>query len=94
MALRAALEADVLFIFLHTDEKLRHRVEKSCVDHTVKNDSALDLHVKSAQISRSVVSDSATPWTAVCLAPLSMGSSRREHWVGHLQTDRGLWLRL
>ena len=32
--------------------------------------------------SRSVVSDSVTPWTAVCQAPLSMGFSRQEHWSG------------
>ena len=29
-------------------------------------------------VSRSVVPDSATPWTAVCQAPLSMGFSRQE----------------
>ena len=32
--------------------------------------------------SRSVVSDSATPWTAARQAPLSMGFSRQEHWSG------------
>ena len=30
----------------------------------------------------SVVSDSATPWTAARQAPLSMGFSRQEHWSG------------
>ena len=30
----------------------------------------------------SVVSDSATPWTADRQAPLSMGFSRQEHWSG------------
>ena len=30
--------------------------------------------------SRSVVSDSVTPWTAVCQAPLSMKFSRQEYW--------------
>ena len=30
----------------------------------------------------SVVSDSATPWTAAHQAPLSMGFSRQEHWCG------------
>ena len=29
-----------------------------------------------------VVSDSATPWTVVCQAPLSMEFSRREYWSG------------
>ena len=30
----------------------------------------------------SVVSDSATPWTAAYQAPLSMGFSRQEYWSG------------
>ena len=30
----------------------------------------------------SVVSDSATPWTVPCRAPVSMGFSRQEHWSG------------
>ena len=33
-------------------------------------------------VSRSVLSDSATPWTAACQAPFSMGFSRQEHWSG------------
>ena len=28
------------------------------------------------------MSDSATPWTVVCQAPLSMGFSRQEYWSG------------
>ena len=28
----------------------------------------------------SVMSDSATPWTVACQAPLSMGSPKKEHW--------------
>ena len=32
--------------------------------------------------TRSVVSDSATPWTAARQAPLSMGFSRQEYWSG------------
>ena len=38
--------------------------------------------ISSVQFSRSVVSDSATPWTAAHQAPLSMGFSRQEHWSG------------
>ena len=34
------------------------------------------------EFSRSVVSDSATSWTAACQAPLSMGVSRQESWRG------------
>ena len=33
-------------------------------------------------LSHSVVSDSATPWTVACQAPLSMGFSRQEYWSG------------
>ena len=33
-------------------------------------------------VSRSVVSFSATPWTAVCQSSPSMGFSRQEHWSG------------
>ena len=33
-------------------------------------------------LSHSVVSDSATPWTAACQAPLSMGFSMQEYWSG------------
>ena len=30
----------------------------------------------------SVVSDSVTPWTVACQAPLSVGFSRQEYWSG------------
>ena len=30
----------------------------------------------------SVMSDSVTPWTVACKAPLSMGFSRQEYWRG------------
>ena len=35
--------------------------------------------------SQSVVSNSATPWTVACQAPLSMGFSQQEQWsvLGH-----------
>jgi len=33
-------------------------------------------------LSCSVMSDSATPWTIACQAPLSMRFSRQEHWSG------------
>ena len=32
--------------------------------------------------SHSVVSDSATPWTVACQAPLSMRFPRQEYWSG------------
>ena len=31
-------------------------------------------------VSLSVMSDSVTPWTLACQAPLSMGFSRQEYW--------------
>ena len=34
------------------------------------------------QVSGSVMSDSATPWTVAHQAPLSMGFSRQESWSG------------
>ena len=36
----------------------------------------------SVQFSPSVVSDSATPWTAACQDPPSVGFSRQENWSG------------
>ena len=36
-----------------------------------------------------VVSDSATPWTVACQAPLSMGFSRQEYWSGLLFPSPG-----
>ena len=33
-------------------------------------------------VSSSVVSNSVTPWTVVCQAPLSMGFPRQEYWRG------------
>ena len=36
----------------------------------------------SLQFSRSVASDSATPWTVAYQAPPSMGFSRQEYWRG------------
>ena len=36
----------------------------------------------SVQLSHSVLSDSATPWTAAYQAPPSMGFSKQEYWSG------------
>ena len=33
-------------------------------------------------LSHSVVSNSATPWTVACQAPLAMGFSRQKYWSG------------
>ena len=40
------------------------------------------IYMKVKSVSRSVMSDSATPWTVACQAPLSMGFSRQEYWSG------------
>ena len=39
-------------------------------------------HFPRAMLSRSVVSDSAAPWTVACQVPISMGFSRQEYWSG------------
>ena len=55
----------------------------------IQEDLISDLHsITSAEtlfhvnVSHSVLSDSATPWTVARQAPLSMGFSRQEHWIG------------
>ena len=47
---------------------------KSCI--------VINVKVKSGSVSRSVVSDSAIPWTVARQAPLSMEFSRQEYWSG------------
>ena len=42
---------------------------------------AKSMHI-CVSVSRSVVSDSVTPWTVACQAPPSMGFSRQEYWCG------------
>ena len=50
---------------------------------TGKYFAVIDLVNLSCQsVSRSVMSDSATPWTVAHCAPLSMGFSRQEYWSG------------
>ena len=38
--------------------------------------------MKSENVGHAVMSDSATPWTVACQAPLSMEFSRQEYWSG------------
>ena len=40
------------------------------------------IHTECSVRSQSIVSDSVTPWTIACQAPLSMGFSRQEYWSG------------
>ena len=44
------------------------------------------------RVSHSVMSDSATPWTVACQAPLSMGFSGQEYWSEKLFSSPGLFL--
>ena len=55
---------------------------KRCHTQTGGNGSGSCSH--GVWVSRSIVSDSATPWTAARQAPLSMGFSRQEYWSGLL----------
>ena len=48
----------------------------------LKSHACLSSGTASACVSRSVVSDSATPWTAALQLPLSMGFSRQGNWSG------------
>ena len=41
------------------------------------------------KVNHTVMSDSAIPWTAACLAPLSMEFSRQECWSGLLFPSSG-----
>ena len=66
--------------------------EKLCFVQTLQNTSENEDGLKSfyyrsylwkiESVSHLVKSNSATPWTVACQAPLSMGFSRQEHWSG------------
>ena len=53
--------------------------ELKCILEIIGLDSR---KVKNESVSCSVVSDSVTPWAAVCWAPMSMEFSRQEYWSG------------
>ena len=48
----------------------------------VKHTTGTRLNYQFVCVSCSVMSDSATPWTVACQAPLSMKFSRQEYWSG------------
>ena len=48
----------------------------------VYNNSGESKKKFSSSVSRSVMSDSETPWTVAHRAPLSTGFSRQEYWSG------------
>ena len=53
--------------------------ELKCILEIIALDSR---KVKNESVSCSVVSDSVTPWAAVCWASMSMEFSRQEYWSG------------
>ena len=55
---------------------------------SLKNITIMPLK-ESESISHLVVSDSATPWTVACQAPLSVGFSGQEYWSGQLFLSPG-----
>ena len=54
------------------------RKNPACAEHTQR----FSKYRVCCMLSRSVVSDFVTPWTAAHQAPLSMGFSRQEYWSG------------
>ena len=54
-------------------EGLMLKLKLQCFGHLMQ---------RAACLVSSVVSDSVTPWTMACQAPLSMGFSRQEYWSG------------
>ena len=51
--------------------------------------SWIELRPPSESVSHSVVSNSVTPWTVACQAPLSIEFSRQEYWSGLLFPSAG-----
>ena len=56
--------------------------ERISAKHTSDKRLEPRIHREMLVFSHSVVSDSATPWTAARQAPLSMGLPRQEYWSG------------
>ena len=65
-----------------------HRVAESAMTERLSTHAWLSFLIQVMTFlivvceSHSVVSDSSTPWTVVCQAPLSMEFSRPEYWRG------------
>ena len=75
-----ALQADSLPLNHLGNQEGRQDVYNS--DYGLKGKSKKLLLPCAKVLSHSVTSDSATPWTAVCQAPLSVEFSRQEYWSG------------
>ena len=73
----------ILGIYSSTDVQLGCSHHLAIVNNAAVNgDLQISLLVSACVFSHSVVFNSATPWTVVCQAPLSMGFSREEDWSG------------
>ena len=63
--------------------------EDCCLEESTSDSSDRLLQRGSTELSCSVVSTSATPWTVAHQAPLSMGLSRQEYWSRSLCPSPG-----
>jgi len=73
----------ILGIYSSIDVQLGCSHHLAIVNNAAVNvDLQISLLVSACVFSHSVVFNSATPWTVVCQAPLSMGFSREEFWNG------------
>ena len=73
----------ILGIYLSIDVQLGCSHHLAIVNNAGVNvDLQISLLVSACVLSHSIVSDSATPWTVVCQAPLSMGSPGKNTGVG------------
>ena len=80
----AAVAAGLEKVSFHSNPK-----ERQCQCSNYRT-IALILHASKWKWSRSVVSDSATPWTVAHQAPPSMRFSRQEYWVA-ISFSRGIF---
>ena len=65
-------------MFLHR-KVAKHKATNSL---QINSFNTIPVKISLVQFSRSVVSESVTPWTAAYQAPPSMGFSRQEYWSG------------
>ena len=85
--LSSSAQSEPLFLSIHTHKFIHTNTHTHSLNFT-------QLYIKILShfrpliwcfcvcVSRSVISDSATPWTVARQAPLSMEFSRQEHWSG------------
>ena len=80
------MSARATVIKYHKRSSLNNRAEFSHSSRDYKSKIKVSAGVVPSRgcvcVSHSVVSNSATPWTAARQAPLCMGFSRQEYWCG------------